>query len=190
MTEFVSHGRTTSFLAEVVSNEDDYNVPSYCYPGAETNAWVPGIAVRVTSASGAEWLGRFMQGEESPNGVDLCCIHPDGQRLVVVARGSGYVVAPENPSRWEEVPIRPILGHCFDDSSNTLVLFDYTRAIGVNRNGATWKTRSLSWDGLVDVGIKDGALAGKGWDAALSKWVDFVVRLDDGSSSGGASPPD
>ncbi|WP_395795591.1 hypothetical protein [Aquimonas sp.] len=189
MTEFMGYGKAASFLAEVVSSDSESEALSYCYPGAMLDAWVPGVAVRVVPSSGAEWLGYFMQGKESPNAIDLCCIHPDSERLIVVAKGAGYVVSPKTPTQWEEIPLRPILGHRFDEGSNTLVLFDYTRALGIGEKGYAWKTPSLSWDGLTDVEVKNGVLFGNGWDAASSRFVPFQVRLSDGIHSGGASPP-
>jgi len=188
MTEFLNYGKPTSFLVEVIPGDGDYDLVSYFYPGALPDAWGPGVAVKVTPPLGGEWIGYFLQGKEARSAIDLCCIHPDGERLIVVAKGSGYVVSLSDPMKWEEIPFRPILGGRFDAESNTLVLFDYTRAFAINEQGYCWKTAHLSWDGLTEVEVRAGFLIGKGWDAASSELVPFEVRLSDGSHVGGASP--
>lgn len=189
MNEFTSFWGGVPFSAEVLHEDGDHDLVSYSYPGAVRNSWVPGISVKVSPASGEEWVGNFLRGNESPNGIDLCCAHPDGKRLIVVSKGTGYVVSVDDPSQWEEVPLRPILGYAFDADSRTLAMIDYTRVIGVGKEGYIWKTPSLSWDGLKDVEVRNGFLIGKGWNAATSEFVAFEVSLSDGRHSGGSSPP-
>jgi hypothetical protein len=178
------------FHAEVISDDEDADkIATFCYPGAIPEAWVPGIAIRVRSITGGSWIGYFLQGKESPNGAELCCAHPDGKHIVVVSRGIPYIVSAADPKNWQEIPIRPVLGHCVAADEGVLLLYDYTKVIGLCANGNAWSTRSLSWDGLRSVRVVNGAVEGEGWDAPTSAYVPFRVDIKTGESTGGASPP-
>jgi hypothetical protein len=189
VTDFIDFGLSPKFSVEVLHDDEDHGAVSYCYPGGLKDAWVPGVSLRISPASEDEWVGSFLRGKESPNGIDLCCLHPDGERLVVVSRGAGYIVSPRDPQKWEEIPFRPIVGYVFDSELMVLAMIDYTRVIGIGAKGYLWKTPSLSWDGFEDVKLSNGSLVGKGWDAAASRFVPFEVRLSDGAHNGGSSPP-
>lgn len=188
MTDSTEFRAVRSFSAMVHHDEGECDLPQFAFPGAVADAWMPGISVRVSPSSSGEWVGHFSRRMESVKGIDLCCSHPDGDRVVVVSRGTGYIVSAHDPSQWEEIEIYPILGHLFDADSNTLVLFDFIRATGIRKSGG-WRTRALSWDGIMAVEAKDGVLTGQGWDAAESEFVPFEVNLLDGTHSGGASSP-
>lgn len=189
MVEYQSFDKKTDFLVEVVDENHESGLDTYCYPGALVDAWVPGVAIIVTTSEGIKWHGHFMSGNDSPNGDDLCCIHPNGKSLVIVSKGSGYVVSIENPKNWIELPMRPIMGHCFDDETSTLILYGFTRLYGIQGDGIVWKTKSVSWDGLKSVILKDGKVHGEGWDAPSEKFVPFDVDIISGDSNGGARPP-
>jgi hypothetical protein len=188
MTTYQNFIKTTEFAAEVIDADYNGDIVTYCFPGALQNAWVPGVAVHVIPNNKPSWIGHFMQGKESPNAVSLCCTHPDCKSLVVVSHGRGYVVSAKEPSKWEEISMLPIMGFYFDDTTNTLILQNHTRFLGIQSNNS-WKTPSLSWDELKFVELKNGLLIGQGWDASISKFVNFEVNVQNGSCTGGAIPP-
>jgi hypothetical protein len=178
-----------TFDAHVIDSGEDTSLRSFTYPGALEDRWVKGTSVRVEPQGAGPWMGHFLAGRESPNAVTLACDHPDEQHLVVVSDGAGYIVSAASPKDWREIPLRPIMGYCVARDRGVLVLFDYVRLIGIARDGATWHTPSLSWDGLRNVQCSGGKVTGQGWDAANSKFVGFEVDVISGKSSGGTSPP-
>jgi hypothetical protein len=177
------------FHAEAISGDEDAaQIATFCYPGAISEAWVPGVAIRVSGITGGSWIGYFLQGKESPNGAELCCAHPDGKHIVVVSRGTPYIVNAADPKDWKEIPIRPVLGYCVAENEGVLILYDYTKVVGLCANGNTWSTLSLSWDGLRSVRAVNGVVEGEGWDASKSAYVPFRIEINTGKSTGGASP--
>lgn len=150
------------FDVDTISDDEDANqIATFCYPGAIPDAWVPGIAIRVSAIGRSSWIGHFLQGKESPNGAELCCGHPDGEHIVVVSRGTAYVVSGADPTRWEEIPIRLVLGYYVGVHEGVLLLYDYTKIMGLCASGNTWSIQSLSWDGLRSVRIVDGVAEGR-----------------------------
>jgi hypothetical protein len=178
------------FQAEVLpDDQEDDATPVYSYPGAIRGAWVPGLAVSIVDKARNKWVGHFMAGKESPKGTWLCCAHPDGESLVVVSRGTAFLVRATDPVMWVEIEVRPILGYCADNQQKILILYGYTSMIGLRADGTIWHTPRLSWDGLRAVRVVDSVVMGEGWDASKSAYVPFEVDVTTGSSTGGAGPP-
>lgn len=187
MTDFNRYHMDVPYSASVVA-EDFASSSSYAYPGAIEGGWVEGLSVRVIDKFQREWVGHFSAGEESPNAADFCAPHPDGERLAVVSKGNGYIVLPEDPGQWEEIKFHPIIGCGLDSVTGTLFFYDYTKVFGIGAKGRSWKTASLSWDGLRNVKLSDGKITGDGWNAPDGAWVPFEIDLVDGRCSGGAAP--
>ncbi|WP_116304342.1 hypothetical protein [Alkalilimnicola ehrlichii] len=188
--KFINYFGGKGFEVAVCDQEEDVGLRSFAYPGALEDRWVHGASILVRKGGCQPWVGHFSAGKESPNAVDLCCDHPDGKHIVVLAKGSGYVVSACDPSDWSELAVRPIMGYCAIHARKVLVLFDYTKLIGFLSDGTVWRTGSLSWDGLRNVRATDSAIVGEGWDAATGSFVGFEVDVRTGESSGGAAPPE
>jgi len=186
---FQSFNKNTSFSIEIISEYYDDNIDTYAYPGALINSWFPGFGIMVSLQDSSQWIGRFLAGKESPNGDNFCGLHPNGKSLVVISKGRGYIVSIENPELWEELSLTPIMGHCYDKSTNTLVLYGFTKLLGIQETGVAWKTDSMSWDGLKLIKLQNGLVKGLGWDSTISKDVPFEVKVIDGEIQGGARPP-
>lgn len=182
-------GQNNFHVTTISPDVDTDQIPTFCYPGAVSESWVPGIAIQVRDISGSVWVGYFLRGTESPNGIEICCAHPDGNHIVVVSRGTPYVVSAVHPKRWEELSIQPVVGYCVGLDEGVLLLYGFTNIIGLCADGSSWRTQSLSWDGLRSVRVVDGIAEGEGWDASTSSYVPFRVDVQTGEFSGGASPP-
>jgi hypothetical protein len=177
-----------TFDAHVWELDEPESCKSFAFPGALEDRWVAGISIKVEPEDAECWLGHFSAGRVSPSAASFCCAHPDGHRLVVVSRGIGYVVSAINPLDWQELSILPILGYCVASTHKVLVLFGYTRLIGLLPGGTAWKTTSLSWDGLRNVHLVNDKIHGEGWDAPTSSFVEFEVDIETGEAAGGTSP--
>lgn len=186
-SEFFKHPEAD--IVTISSDDDSGSLPTFCYPGALPEAWVPGIAVRVMPSLGGSWIGYFQEGNMTPHGAQLCCAHPDGRRLVVVSRGAAYVVSMADPTDWEELSMLAVIGYCVAPAEQVLVLYDHMQLLGLCADGLIWSTPILSWDGIRSVEVINGTVIGEGWDASTSKYVPFSVDVRTGASSGGAAPP-
>jgi hypothetical protein len=182
---FFGHAR---FSAAICEDDDDTEQLAYAYPGAVKDGWVAGISVRVQIDS-SSWVGHFSAGRESPNALSLCCAHPDGLQIVVIAKGLGYVVSSRQPEDWQLLAMRPIMGCCPAPDEGVLVLFGFTYALGLLSDGTAWRSQELSWDGLRNVRVAAGKVLGEGWDAPTSMFVPFELDVLTGKGSGGAMPP-
>jgi len=189
-TKFQDIFGNCEFQAEVIpDDQENDSAPSYAYPGGIRGAWVPGLAVRIYEQANQNWVGHFLAGKESPKGLSLCCGHPDGKSVIVVSRGTAFVVRATSPATWLEIEVRPILGYCADNREKNLVLYGYTDMVGMRADGTMWRTPRLSWDGLRSVRIVNSTVLGEGWDASKSAYVPFEVDVTTGASTGGAAPP-
>ena len=142
-----------------------------------------GFVVRFLPDRGEPWIGNFHGGLSSFSGVHS---HPDGQHVLVVAGGQGYVVDPETRALVQ------LLGGAIESvhvyGQHDLLVLDHQglafEAIG--RNGRVWRTRRLSWDGFRDVDYGQTEIVGEGWNAIGQQWQPFRVDVRTGLSSGGA----
>ena len=66
MIEYKNLSSTAVFRAEVIPEDYEGELTTYCYPGAMKDAWVPGVTVLITPASSSQWVGHFLRGKESP----------------------------------------------------------------------------------------------------------------------------
>jgi hypothetical protein len=69
-----------------------------------------------------------------------------------------------------------------------LVFCTFTGLEAFGRDGALWRTRQLSWDGLRSLRVEDGDLVGEGGTFAGDRWIGFRVDLASGTAVGGAYP--
>ena len=102
---------TTLFTMRLFEDSDE-SLECFAYPGALQDRWVAGLSLRVDPRSREPWVGHFLAGNESPNAIILYCDHPDGNHLVAVSKGVAYIVDIEQPEKWSEISLRPIMGMC------------------------------------------------------------------------------
>ncbi|MEX2112621.1 MAG: hypothetical protein WD845_05510 [Pirellulales bacterium] len=160
----------------------------YCYPGAIENGEVHGIGVEFQPIGLEPWFATFAAGSISPNAVNVALYHPNPSEALVVSRGDGYVVDVSDPTRWSEVPRRPIMGLISIEEMGTIILWDFTKFVAIGADGIRWTTPHLSWDGIREVRREEDHLVGEVWDATKSSWARTSIAISDGSFEGGASP--
>jgi hypothetical protein len=112
--------------------------------------------------------------------------HPNGQHLIVVARGHGYVVDPKARqvvSRFagdiQHVVPLPELG--------ALVFSDGLGFEAIEKDGLWWQSPRISWDEIRNIKVEGTILRG---EASMptpdgNKWAPFTVDLMTGQSENG-----
>jgi hypothetical protein len=139
-----------------------------------------GVVVRFWTAKGETWVGNFHRGYGHAEGI---LDHPDKQRVVVLARGQGYVVHPETP---EDVTM---FGYGFKEffslpDFNAILFVDDLGMETINQEGLWWRTPRISWDGITVSKIERGKLHGEAFTPFDQVWVPFTVDLRTGDCEG------
>jgi hypothetical protein len=148
------------------------------------------VTIRVIPSQGEAWIGTFAFGRIVPNGLSGVFTTPHRKRLLVVAKGDGYLITADNPERWERVVTVPTIDVRSIGKYRIIVLASFTHLAAYNDSGILWKTKQLSWDNLKVVSIKDHELRGEFWDIRTESTQQFLVDLKTGTASGGAALPE
>ncbi len=104
--------------------------------------------------------------------------HPDW--LCAVSGGYAYLIDVSNPERFQMLPYRPVL-EVFPLLEYRLLLFVGHHAIlAWGREGETWQSDRLSWEGITITGVEEGVLRGTGWDLMTDKDIPFALDIRTG----------
>src|SRR5262245_41417004 len=57
-----------------------------------------GLVVRFTADDGSTWTGNFQPGIGN---CEVILRHPNGRNYVVITGGQGYIINPNDPSKWD-----------------------------------------------------------------------------------------
>lgn len=177
----------SSFEA-AVKEEPSFGIVEYCYPGAIRNGWVKGIGLEIFPIGGEPWFATFADGKLSPNGATGVIDLPDHKRILVVSKGTAYLVDAINPNQWDQLEISPVMGFEPVVELGLVLLWDFTRFVALGDHGILWKTPSVSWDGISAVKVQNGQAQAVVWNAATQLNETVVVDLKTGKINGGASP--
>src|SRR5437762_2281051 len=106
-----------------------------------------GFVVRFLAADGTSWVGNFQPGLGSLSNV---YVHPNARELLVVARGQGYVVDPDDRLKRQYFGCQIETAIVLDEP--LMVIFGnglWFEAFGVR--GPQWRTPRISWDGMRNI---------------------------------------
>jgi hypothetical protein len=153
----------------------------FTYASKHTNG--AGLVLEVESNGGRPWVGNFQLGRTSYSTV---LAHPDGQNVVIIAGGVGYILRPGDrqliatfgggiSGAWP-VPALSLL--LFNDSGLAF------RALGPE--GPRWGTPRISWDGFEGIEIAEKTIYGRAWNAPLQCWQPFTIEIATGIVRGAA----
>jgi hypothetical protein len=115
-----------------------------------------------------------------PRGVWRC---PAEDEICVVAGGYAYVGKVGEPERCILLDLKPVVDVI--ETAGLLVFVGFQRMVAWGRDGLSWETGRLSWEGIRVISASDVELRGLGWDLMADVEREFVVDLRDGSHSGG-----
>ena len=142
-----------------------------------------GLVVRFHPNTGEAWVGNFQPGSSGWEGV---LEHPNGQHLIVVARGQGYVVDPEGhqllsrlSGNIQHVVPLPELG--------ALVFSGGLGFEAIKKDGIWWQSPRISWDEIRNIKVEGTILRGEASTPTPdgNKWAPFTVDLMTGQCEGG-----
>ncbi len=147
-----------------------------------------GLVVEFNPGTDSSWIGNFQRGL---TGYDAVVLYPDGQSVMVIAGGQGYLIDSKT---------RHLVGLLDSQLQNAMSL-PVTKTLVINNglwleshgeNGVRWRSRRISWDGIWDLSEADGRLSGKCWDAVNDSEESFSIDVRTGDLLGGVypEPPD
>lgn len=142
-----------------------------------------GFVVRFYKSDGSEWVANFKPGW---TGFSLVVDYPEINRIVVIAKGQGYIMTPD-----QEVPIDTFgvdIRDAIKTADGKIVLVDDIYVRLLDNEGAVWQSERISWDGIKDVKLKDNILTGLSYDPmdSINEWIPFSIDLDTKEITGGS----
>jgi hypothetical protein len=154
----------------------------YFPPPAESR--MGGLWLQVKPASGKSWIGVFRFGYSSPPAFSRVVSSPDPDRLCVLANGAAYVVKSNDPERWEQIPIIPVLDVRQLPEAGLLVFSDFTHLAAYRNNKLAWPSARVCWDDLKIAKITSEVIEGVGYDPtnSITHERPFSVDLRTGRS--------
>lgn len=167
---------------EVLEGLPPYGPRAEPFPSIGRATYSEGFVVRFFPTNGDPWVGNFAAGLSS-----LCTVetHPDGQRLVIISGGAGYIINPENCKEVTEI------GYWFTGLlrvGDMLIMTSPIDLEAIGPEGRRWRTKRISWDGLRNLALADDGrvITGEAWTFADEEWIAFEVDLGTGEVKGGS----
>ncbi len=142
-----------------------------------------GLVVQFYTNHGEAWVGNFQLGS---SGCQAVLEHPDGQHLVVVARGQGYLVDPEIPSQVSR--LSDYIQHIVSLPERSAILIsDGLGFEAINKDGVWWQSERISWDEIRNIEVQGPFLRGEASKPTLkgNEWYPFTLDLDTGHCADG-----
>jgi hypothetical protein len=140
-----------------------------------------GFVVRFYPQAGEPWVGNFQPGTA---GLDGALHHPDGQHLIIFARGQGYVLDPE--TRHLALTFAGSIQHAIELRDPKAIVFcDGLRFEAINRDGVWWTSPRISWDEIRNIRVEGMVLRGEASEPGCELWHPFTVDLMTGRCEDG-----
>ncbi len=154
----------------------------YVYPREAEEVERGALELLVKAGDGAEpFLATCALGFADPLAPTGVWSSPAPDELCAVAGGYAYLIDTCNPSRWQQVPYRPVL-RVVSCAEPALLLFVGSRSVLAHgAQGRAWESPRLSDEGVTVGSIAGGLLHGKGWDLRSDREVPFVLDLRTGA---------
>jgi hypothetical protein len=173
-------GFSAKFAVEILEDVHD-EVPDYSFVGEHAGLTSPSDAVllRVVPHDGEGWTGKFERGYLSPSALTTVRTGPRPDLLLVINKGSGFLVPVHDPGAAIEFGLRPVVGVAVSPQNDMVIAADFTHLAGFGPEGRRW-IAEVSWDGVELDGVEGSVVHGRGWDAPQSRKAEFAVDVRDG----------
>ncbi len=158
------------------------DVPLVYIPQPKGRPEHDGIWLRFTTAAGKSWVGVFAFGYSSPTTFSRVVSSPDPDRACVIANGAGYLVTADDPRRWEQIQVLPVLDARVLPEHRILIVSDFTRLAAYGDKGLIWRSPRVCWDELKIVNVTRDSIEGTGYDPINLSNSTFVVDIATGRS--------
>ncbi len=167
---------------EVLEGLPPYGPPAKPFPATGRATYSEGFVVRFYPSIDGPWVGNFAASLSS-----LCTVeeHPDGQHLVVISGGAGYIINPDNSKEVEEIDGWYSRTMRVGD---LLILVTPITFEAFGPSGHHWRSRRISWDGMRNLNVdpEHHMIAGEAWTYENDAWIPFVLHLASGVAEGGS----
>jgi hypothetical protein len=176
------------FSVEILADEFGQR-PDYSFVSEDAGLSSPSDALllRVVPHDAKPWTGRFEGGYPSPSAVTTIRTGPRPKLLLVVNKGSGFLVPVDDPGSATALNLSPIVGVAVSPEDDSVIAADFTNVAAFGPEGRRW-TAEVSWDGVELAGVRGGVVEGRGWDAPQGRKRDFAVDVRDGHILRGVTP--
>lgn len=142
-----------------------------------------GLVVEFTPLKGDTWVGNFQRGL---NAFDAVVPVTAANHIIVIAGGQAYVIAPETQACVRT--FGGLIQHVFEFSDHVVIASLWLEA--TDGAATKWRTRRLSWDGMMRVHVEGAAIVGEAYDPMNDAWIAFSVNVATGEAIGGSYPPE
>jgi hypothetical protein len=153
--------------------------------GGSTGAWgghSAGLVVRFHPDASNSWVGNFQPGS---GGWEDVLDHPNGQHVVVVARGQAYVVDPE--TRQLLFAFSGSIQHVVRLPEFNAILFsDGLSFEAIKGSGVWWRSPRISWDEIRNIKVDGSVLRAEASTPTVdgNQWIPFTLNLMTGQCEG------
>lgn len=166
-------------IAKTLPGLPPYGDAAKSFP--EPNAFREGLVVSFTPTDGDRWVGNFRCGSNSLHGI-----HEElgEEGILVVAGGEAYLVnAREQRASLEAPCVRSVN---FEPGLDMFVIADDYGVTALGKSGVKWRSRRVSWDGIIQLEKKGMSLHGLAYNIDDLPPVPFIIDLETGHASGGS----
>jgi hypothetical protein len=179
---FESLGFALSYRCSVVDPVPDNQAGLRTFRGRGIGPWAGGLTIGIDPAEGLPWVGQF---EYDAALLDKVCASPSPKRVIVVARGEGYIVRADRPDDWEYIAVAPVLDVRRVPEREILICADYQNLAAYSKSGLIWTIEHLALDDLEITKVLPAEIQGFLRHEDLGK-VPFSVDPSTGRVEGGS----
>jgi hypothetical protein len=172
------------FACEILDEYKGASPPDHYFPRDEP-AGQDGLIVRVQPDSSKEWTGVFAFGRLGDRGISRVLSLPDPEKLCVVSKGAGYIVAATDPRACERLRTVPIVDVRTMPQAGVVIFANHTNLVAHGVHGVAWRTPRLALDGFKIVEVTHHTVVGEYWDLRSEAMETFEVDARTGSTRGG-----
>ena len=142
-----------------------------------------GLWLKIHPENGKSWIGVFAFGYGSPPAFSRVLGSPDRDRVCIVSNGAAYIVKADEPEKWEQIPVMPVLEVRLVAEYQFLVFADFSRLAAYGNKGLAWQSPQVCWDELKITTVTSDRIEGTGYDPTnLGEPRPFAVDIRTGRS--------
>lgn len=140
-----------------------------------------GFVVRFLKSDGTIWIANFKPGWSD---FSFAKEYPNANRIVIVAKGQGYIINPEIQSPIETfgLGIRQII----ETKHNQLICASDCYLYLIDENESVWQSERISWDGIKDLSVEQNIITGLAYYPMTDSWLPFTFDIESKLITGGS----
>lgn len=154
-------------------------------PGGGTQGGKDGLVVTFGLGADHEWTGVFAFGMNGELLTRAVIPLPDGDLVLVVSDGDGYIVRESVPGEFQKVRAVPVRSVHVVESQGLVILADDTSLVAYGQAGLVWKTDRIAWHELRVENVCDLEIECMTFDIRSDEDIRFTVDVETGVCHGG-----